>query len=144
MCQKGIGKEDKGWMPTKSQTLTRRPLWIITSYENNQMDALTIDPHLDESFLALFSYEEEAEAFLCLLGDDEKKKGWQREQTTAEELVSVLLGPCANVKGVALDPLPLELSREMLPMVSMSRDLFLQYLLEERRRVARELASSAS
>ena len=78
------------------------------------------------------------------MGDDEKKKGWQSEQTTAEGLVSVLLGPCANVKGVALDPLPLELSREMLPMVSMSRDLFLQHLLEERRRVAGELASSAS
>ena len=132
MCQKGIGKEDKGRMPTKSQTLTRRPLWIITSYENNRMDALTLSPDPDGGFLAIFSYEEEAEAFLCLLGDDEKKKGWQREQTTAEGLVSVLLRPCANVKGVALDPLPLELSREMLPMVSMSRDLFLQYLLEER------------
>ena len=131
-------------MPNKSCTLTRRPLWIITSYENNRMDALTLSPDPDGGFLAIFSYEEEAEAFLCLLGDDEKKKGWQREQTTAEGLVSVLLGPCANVKGVALDPLPLELSREMLPMVSMSRDLFLQYLLEERRRVAGELASSAS
>ena len=131
-------------MPNTSCTLTRRPLWIITSYENNRMDALTLSPDPDGRFLAIFSYEEEAEAFLCLLGDDEKKKGWQREQTTAEGLVSVLLGPCANVKGVALDPLPLELSREMLPMVSMSRDLFLQYLLEERRGAAGELASSAS
>ncbi len=131
-------------MPNKSCTLMRRPLWIITSCENNRMDALTLSPDPDGGFLAIFSYEEEAEAFLCLLGDDEKKKGWHSEQTTAEGLVSVLLGPCANVKGVALDPLPLELSREMLPMVSMSRDLFLQYLLEERRRVAGELASSAS
>jgi hypothetical protein len=137
--QKGIGKEDKGRMPTKSGTLTRRPLWIIISYENNQMDALTIGPHLAESFLALFSYEEEAKAFLCLLGDGEKEEGWRREQTTAAELVSVLLGPCADVKGVALDSLPLELSREILPLVSMSRDLFLQYLLEERRGAAGEL-----
>jgi hypothetical protein len=140
----GVRNEDKGWMSNKSRTLTRRPLWSITSYENNRMDALTLSPDPDGGFLAIFSYEEEAEAFLCLLGDDEKKKGWQREQTTAEGLVSVLLGPCANVKGVALDPLPLELSREMLLMVSMSRGLFLQYLLEERRRVAGELASSAS
>jgi hypothetical protein len=63
----------------------------------------------------------------------EKEKGWRSEQATAAELVSVLYGPCADVKGVALDPLPLELSREMLPLVSMSRDLFLQYLLQERR-----------
>ena len=130
-------------MLTKSGTLTVRPLWIITSYENDQMEVLTIGPYLDERFLALFSYEQEAEAFLSLLGDD-KKKGWRIEQTTAAELVSILLGPCAEVEGVALDPLPLEQSREMLSLVSMSRDLFLQYLLEERRGVAEELAPSAN
>jgi hypothetical protein len=133
VSQKGIGKEEKGRMPTKSGALKVRPLWIITSYENDQMKALTIGPHLNEKFLALFSYEEEAEVFLRLLGDNEKEKGWRSEQATAAELVSVLYGPCADVKGVALDPLPLELNREMLPLVSMSRDLFLQYLLQERR-----------
>ena len=131
-------------MQTKSGALTVRPLWIITRYEDNRMDALTIGSDLDGGFLALFSYEEEAEAFLLLLGDNEKKKRWQSEQTTAGGLVSVLLGPYADVKGVALDPLPMALSREMLPLVSMSRDLFLQYLLEERRGAAEELAPSAS
>jgi len=97
---------------------------------------LTIDPDLDGGFLAVFSFEEEAEAFLCLLGDDEKKEGWHSEQTAAGELVSVLLEPCANVKGVALDPLPLPLGRVMLPLVSINRDSFLHYLLEDRRRVA--------
>ena len=129
-------------MPNKSRAVTRRPLWIISSYENNRMDALTIDPDLDGGFLAVFSFEEEAEAFLCLLEDDEKKKGWQSEQTTVGGLVSVLLGPCAGVNGVALDPLPL--GRAMLPLVSMNRDPFFQYLLEERRGVAGELAPSAS
>ena len=131
-------------MPTKSRALTVRPLWIITRYEDNRMDALTVGSDLEGGFLALFSYEEEAEAFLLLLGDDEKKKGWQSEQTTVGGLVSVLFGPCANVKGVALDPLPMALSRDMLPLVSMSRDLFLQYLLEERRGAAEELALGAS
>ena len=131
-------------MPNKSRALTRRPLWIITSYENNRMDALTIDPDLDGGFLAVFSFEEEAEAFLCLLGDDEKKKGWQSVHTTAGGLVAVLLGPCANVKGVALYPLPLPLGRAMLPLISMSRGPFFQYLWEERRGVAGELAPSAS
>ena len=122
----------------------RRPFWIIASHENNQKDALTIDPELDGGFLAVFSFEEEAEAFLCLLEDDEKKKGWQSEQTTVGGLVSVLLGPCADVNGVALDPLPLPLGRAMLPLVSMNRDPYLQYLLEERRGVAGELALGAS
>jgi len=137
-------EEEKGRMPTKSRALTRKPLWIITSYENNRMETLTIGPDLGGGFLALFSFEEEAKAFLCLSGDEEKKRGWQSEQTTAGRLISVLLGPCAHVKGVALDPLPLALSRVMLPLVSMSRDLFLQYLLEERGGVVGELAPSAS
>jgi hypothetical protein len=59
-------------MPNRSRTLTRRPLWIITHYENNRMEMLTIGPDLDGGFLTAFSYEEEAEAFLWLLGDDEK------------------------------------------------------------------------
>ena len=131
-------------MQTKSGALTVRPLWIITRYEDNRMDALTIGSDLDGGFLALFSYEEEAEAFLLLSGDNEKKKRWQSEQTTAGGLVSVLLGPCADVKGVALDPLPMALSREMLPLVSMSRDRFLQYLLVERRGAAGALTLGTS
>ena len=78
-------------MPTKSRTLTRRPLWIISSYQNNRMETLTIGPELDGGFLAAFSYEKEAEAFLWHLGDDEKEKGWQSEQGTAKGLVSALL-----------------------------------------------------
>jgi hypothetical protein len=118
-------------MLNKSSTLRRRPLWIIPSHQNNQkQDALTIDPDLDGGFLAVFSFEEEAEAYLSLLEDDEKK-GWHSEQTTAGGLVAILLGPCANVKGVALDPLPWPLSREMLPLVSMNRGYFLKYLLED-------------
>ena len=83
-------------MPTKSRTLKRRSLWIITSYQNNRMETLTIGPELDGGFLAAFSYEKEAEAFLWLLGDDEKMKGWQSEQTTAKGLVSVLLERCGG------------------------------------------------
>ena len=123
-------------MVSESSALLRRPLWIITSYQNDQMELLTIDPDLDGGFLAVFSFEEEAEAFLCLLEDDEKKKGWQSEQTTVGGLVSILLGPCAGVNGVALDPLPLPLGRAILPLVSMNRDPFFQYLLEDRRGVA--------
>jgi len=118
-------------MPNKSRSLTRRPLWIITSYQNNRMETLTIGPELDGGFLAAFSYEEEAEAFLWLLGDDEKK-GWRSEEMTAAELVSILLGPCADVKRVVLDPLPFPLGRAMLSVGSVNRDAFLRCPSEER------------
>jgi hypothetical protein len=110
-----------------------RPLWIITSCKNNQMEVLTID--LDDdggSFLALFSFEEEAQTFLGLLEDDEKKKGWSIRQTSPGELVSVLLAPCAHAKGVALDPLPpLPFARVMLLLVKVKRERFVWYLLKE-------------
>ncbi len=121
----------------------RRPLWIITSYYDDRMEALTIDSGVEGCFLAVFSFEEEAEAFLGLFVEgEEKRKVWQSEQKKAGELVSVLLGPCADVERVALDPLPLPLGRGMLPLVSLDRDTFLQYLSEEGRGVAEELALS--
>ena len=101
-------------MLNKSSALMRRPLWIITSYQDNRTEVLTIDPDVEGGFLAVFSFEEEAEAFLRLMGDgQDNRKVWQCEQTKAGELVSVLLGPCADVKRVALDPLPLTLFTQL-------------------------------
>jgi hypothetical protein len=83
-------------MPTKSRTLKRRSLWIIISYRNNRKETLTIGPELDGGFLAAFSYEKETEAFLWLLGDDEKMKRWRSEEMSAKGLVSVLLERCGG------------------------------------------------
>lgn len=101
------------------------------------MHALTIAPEDDEGSLAVFSSEEEAETFLRLSRDDEKM-GWQSRETTAGELISVLLGPCAKVGWVSLDPLPLLLGRAMLPFVSVTRELFVQELMGEHRKVTRQ------
>ena len=128
-------------MLNKSRALSRRPLWIITSYQDYRTEVLTIDPDAEEGFLAVFSFEEEADAFLHLSVDGEKKE-WQSRQTEAGELVSVLLGPCAEVKRVALDPLPLPLGRAMAPLVSVNRDTFLQNLSEYCRGMTKELAPS--
>ena len=139
LMTKRIRKEEKGRMQNKGGSLTRRPLWIIISYQNYRMDALTLDPDSDGGFLAVFSFKEEAEAFLSLLEDDHKSD-WRSRQTTAGELVSILMGPCASVKEVALDPLPLWLSRAMLRFVSVNRERFVRYLLEEHKGATGELA----
>jgi hypothetical protein len=128
-------------MLNKNSVQLQRPLWIITSYQNDQMELLTIDPDVEGSFLAVFSFEEEAEAFLHLSVVGEKKK-WHSKQTKVGELVSVLLGPYAEVKQVAFDPLPLPLGRAMLPLVSVPRETFLQYLSEDRKEMTEELSSS--
>ena len=125
-------------MLSRSRGLTQRPLWIIQSYQNNRMDIFTIDPDSDGGFLAIFSFKEEAETFLSLLEDDQKN-AWQSRETSAGVLVSILLGPCAGVRRVALDPLPLSCWGVTLPLVSVDKERFVQELLEEFRGLTGEL-----
>lgn len=125
-------------MLTKSRGLSRRPLWITQSYQNYPMDVFTIDPHGDGGYLAVFSFKEEAEAFLSLLEDDQKSD-WQSRETSLGELVSVLLGLCAGVRRVALDPLPLSCCGVSLPLVSVNRERFVQDLMGGFRGLAGEL-----
>ena len=101
-----------------------------------------MDPYSDGGFLPVLSFKEEAETFLWLLGDEEKEMGWRSRETTTGELVSMLLTPCANVKWVALDPLPLSFGRATLPFVSINRERFVQELMEERKELAGELVSA--
>jgi len=126
-------------MPIKSSALGQRPLWILTSYQHNQIEPLTLDPDGDGGFLPVFSFEEEAQAFLELLGDEEKEWGWRSRETSPGELISVLLAPCAQVKQVALDPLPLSCGEAFLPFISVKRNHFVQDMMGEDREVAGEL-----
>ena len=126
-------------MPNKSSALGRRPLWILTSYKHNQMNPLTLDPNGDGGFLPVFSFEEEAQAFLELLGEEEKELGWRIRETSPGELISVLLALCAQVKRIALDPLPLSCGEAVLPFISVKRNHFVQDLMEEGRRMTGKL-----
>jgi len=138
LMSKHIRQQEKGQMQNKSRSLTRQPLWIITSDQNNRINALTLDPDGDGGVLAVFSFKEEAEDFLNLMEDDQKSD-WRSRQTTAGELVSILLGPCTGVRAVALDPVAVWFSRAMLRLVSVNRERFVQDLLEEHQGVKEEL-----
>jgi hypothetical protein len=78
--------------------------------------------------LPVFSFEEEAEMFLHLGGYG--YSGWRTRESSAGELVSVLLGPCADVEGVALDPLPEMLEDATIELVEVGRRRFVGQLLE--------------
>ena len=66
------------------------------------MEVLTIDAS-GETVLPVFSFREEGEFFLGL---EATETDWWPRETTTGELVSLLLGLCARVDEVALDPLP--------------------------------------
>lgn len=106
----------------------RGPLWLIAKHENSRMAVLTVDRGGET--LPVFSYKEEAEAYLWLAGPAEA--GWRARKTTAGELISVLYGPCAGAKEVALDPLPAVGGATMVDLVSLGRERFMQSLMNGR------------
>ena len=105
--------------------------WLITKNEGGRIEVLTNGlASGEEEVLAVFSYKEEAEAFLGLweAGDD----GWRARESTAGELISVLYGPCAGVEKVALDPLPEMVAQSTLGLVSLGRERFINLVLSRR------------
>lgn len=109
--------------------------WLIAKNENGLMEVLAIDLAPGEGTLPVFSHEEEAEMFLRLW--EVTFDGWQVRESTPGELVSVLYGPCAGVKRVALDPLPGMVGQRSVGVVKLDRDRFLDLLLVRERSLGR-------
>jgi hypothetical protein len=103
----------------------RRSFWLIAARARGGMEVLTLDAG-GEVVLPIFSFQEESEHFLH---PEAKVAGWSPRETTTGELASLLLGLCARVNKVALDPLPGLGEREILGLVSTGRRHFLHYLL---------------
>jgi hypothetical protein len=100
---------------------------LIAKQDNKRMDVLTLDPDGEEEALPVFSYEEEAEAFLGLQAPG---KGWRARETTTGELVSLLYGLCMSIEKVTLDPLPVAVGgRANVDLTSLARENFLRNFL---------------
>lgn len=82
--------------------------------------------------MPVFSFREEAEAFLHLLAEANGGGGWKARETSNGELVSLLYGPYTSVRKVALDP-PSVTDHAVLSLVSTDRKCFVQYLVGEPR-----------
>ena len=110
-----------------------RSRWLIVRERGNMLDPMCVYVGV-ERVLPVFSFEEEANLFLRL-GSYEGH--WRARERCAVDLVSVLRGPCADVKSVALDPLPEMLEDGTLALVGVGRERFLkQILVREKRTTA--------
>ena len=107
--------------------VTRRSFWLIATRAHGRMEMLTINAG-GETVLPVFSFQEEGEFFLRL---EARAADWWPRETTTGELVSLLLGLCARVDKVALDPLPSLGERETIGLVSTGRRRFMRYLMGE-------------
>jgi hypothetical protein len=105
----------------------RRSFWLIATRVHSGMEVLTLDAG-GETVLPVFSFQEEGNLFLRL--EATEAEWWLRETTTGE-LVSLLLGHCAGVDKVALDPLPGLGERELLELISTGRGHFVRHLMGE-------------
>ena len=106
--------------PRRSSIPTR---WLIARDGNGRLEPLCVWAGAAR-VLPVFSFEEEAQMFLRL-GGYEGDEGWRARESCASELVSVLCGPCKDVKGVALDPLPEMLKDGTIGLVGVGRESFL-------------------
>src|SRR5919107_2093808 len=105
--------------------------WLIAEKRNNRIEVLTIRTDDEQETLPVFSSEEEAEILLQFGG---VTGGWRARESSAGELVSVLYGPCAGVRKVALDPSPEVVNEGTVGLVSLLRESFLGLIMVRRGR----------
>jgi hypothetical protein len=113
-----------------SRMLAGRAWWLMVREGGSRLEPLCVYAG-GAKVLPVFSFEEEAKLFLRLGGYDGQ---WRARESCADELVSVLDGPCKGVKSVALDPLPEMLEDEMLALVGVGRERFLWQILAREKR----------
>jgi hypothetical protein len=115
--------------------------WLIAEKRNNRIEVLTIRTDDEQETLPVFSSEEEAEIILRFGG---VTGGWRARESGAGELVSVLSGPCAGVKKVALDPSPEMVVEGTIRLVSLLRETFMKLIMTRRSGPLRPLLWNAS
>ena len=100
--------------------------WLVAKDGRLRKEMLTVDCDGGRA-LPVFSSEGEAELFVWL--EAACQDGWRVRETSAGELVSILCGPCADVRGVVLDPLPDVAKAEKAGHVIMARKRFLDRIV---------------
>jgi hypothetical protein len=125
--------ETKQLRRTAERTLRQPPgpvsYWLIAEKQDNRLEVLTIRTDDEQETLPVFSSEEEAKIILQFGG---VTGGRRARESSAGELVSVLSGPCAGVKKVALDPSPEMVVEGTVRLVSLLRESFMNLVMVRR------------
>ena len=100
--------------------------WLLAKGGSPLADVLTVGGAVGR-VLPAFSHEDEAEMFLWF--GYALEDGWHVRETSAGELASLLCGPCADVGGVALDPLPGMAEAGTVDLVSVDRKRFVRRIV---------------
>ena len=123
------GAETAGGVSRRAGT---QRYWVIAKDTKDgfgQPEVLTIDLDGAGEALPVFSFEEEAEMFLWLKRTEE---GREVREVTPGQLVSILYGPCADVRRVMLDPLPEIRASMQISLLGMERRDFVESVMGAR------------
>jgi type III secretion system (T3SS) SseB-like protein len=113
-------------MLTVTDGKPRQPYRLIVNNEKDRMDVLTIQLSTGKALLPVFSHDDEAETFVRL---ESSGTGWRVRETSARELVSVLLGPGADIGWVVLDPWPGIHVQMVVGLIGVKRSDFVNLLV---------------
>ncbi len=118
-----IRSERTGSALRPPRSCPHRTWWLLAKNESGRTEVFTVNGELT---LPAFSGKGEAEMFVWLGGtfDD----GWRIRETSTGELLSILCGPCASVKSIALDPSPGMVTSGTIALVTVARERFLDQL----------------
>ena len=104
--------------------LLRSSWWLVARNDDGPLEVFTLD---GGGTLPVFSGEGEAELFLWLR--EAREDGWEVHESSAEELVFVLSGPCSRAGLVALDPSSDILDGHVAEPPGLSREDFLEWIV---------------
>jgi len=102
--------------------------YVIVRREITCPELLRVLLESDEEVLPVFSSEEAARRFLVSYGEG----AWRVRECSAGELISLLFGPCANIRRVLLNPLQEPLAAEDALVSPIDRESFVASLLGSR------------
>ncbi len=124
-------ERDRGRLTTSAGTTqnARPPMllnYVIARHEANGLQLLHLPLESGEETLPVFSSEVAARDFLLSSALEHE---WYVRESYAGELVSLLLGLCADVGWVLIDPLPGEQAAEGNPADIAHWESFIDYLL---------------
>ena len=100
--------------------------YLIVRHDSNRLDLLTL-PTDDGCSLPVFGSEFAARAFLRFNHYGEQ---WQTRESTAGELISLLMGHIADVDLISLDPPP-AVSDDTITMKLVNKRDFISTLMRE-------------
>ena len=127
-----VAKEERGYVAPRDEV--RRPAlrpvllhYAIARHRNDGLRLLHIPLGFNEEALVVFSSWEAAQRYFL----PEVFSGeWYARECSGGELVSLLLGPYKGIEWVLLDPLPGNLTAGGAQTNLMSKQRFVDYLLE--------------